>query len=493
MTSLHPLQLPEIIARVGNFLPLWSQERALGSCRLKLVFLPKTFLTCFLISKVWHDTLLPLLWSYYEAEAMEIVPLPTLARYSVYFRTYCHHGYGSRALDIFGCRRVVKAALNPETIEELEESRRMVRENGGGLKELEWNGPTGSTPLRVEDFAGLKTLEKLRLSRWKVDGGRLWSVLEVLAGSLKVLEIDWLSGVDELFDINDDGVDVQGTAMILPLLEVYRAYGPPHGPNPANFVKRCPNLVRSVLSLDADECYYKDDNKNITRLADSLHTRCPNLRALTIKGSIPSYQKAILIRNCPSIPGSSGLSELVVHIESVGKDLMDSISIHAPTLETLGILTSTSIDDEETIMMKYLLQVSVQCSRLKWFAVNAIYSRESARSILSALKVAAWQSSAMEILDLDAGTPSEEWVKDEVFDLRDLFVSGPILGWYFHPKKASLSSSDDDIYWSETFARELFEAVQGLERLRVLRWCGAVFTRSSYYDRTLAVNTPLLY
>ncbi|KAF9142002.1 hypothetical protein BGX30_003630 [Mortierella sp. GBA39] len=479
MTSIHPLKLPEIITLVGNFLPLWSQERAQGTGRLKLVFLPKTFHTCLLVSKIWHDTLIPLLWSYYEAEAMEIVPLLTLTRYSIHFRTFCQYrGFGSRALDSFGCRGVVKATLSPETIEELEESRRMMRENGGGLKGLEWNGPTGST-LRVEDFAGLRSLERLRLSRWTVDGGQLWRVLEMLVGSLRVLEIDWLSGV------NDDGGDVQGATVTLPLLEAYRASGPPFGPDPANFVKRCPNLVRSVLSLDAGKGYHKDDNKDMTRLADSLRTHCPNLRAMTINGSIPPDQKAILIRSCTSIPSNSSLLELVVDVQSMGKDLTDSILIHAQTLETLGTLTST-----RDIMMEQLLQIPVQCPRLKWFAVHAIYSRESARSILGALKAAAWQSSAMEILDLDAGDPSEAWVKGEVFMLKDLFASGPILGWYFHPKGELLSCSDDDVFWSEAFARELFEAVRGLKKLRMLRWCGNVFTRSSYYDRAY---TPLLY
>ncbi|KAF9548690.1 hypothetical protein EC957_005929 [Mortierella hygrophila] len=476
MTSIHPLKLPEIITLVGNFLPLWSQERAQGTGRLKLVFLPKTFHTCLLVSKIWHDTLIPLLWSYYEAEAMEVVPLPTLTRYSIHFRTFCQYrGCGSRALDSFGCRRVVKAMLSPETIEELEESRRMMKDNDGGLKELEWNGPTGST-LRVEDFAGLRSLERLKLSRWKVDGGQLWRVLEMLVGSLRVLEIDWLSGVD------DDGGDVQGAAVTLALLEAYCAS---YGPDPANFVKRCPNLVRSVLSLDTGKGYYKDDNKDMARLADSLRTHCPNLRALTINGSIPPDQKAILIRNCASIPSSSSLLELVVDVQSMSKDLMDSILIHAQTLETLGTLTST-----RNIMMEQLLQIPVQCPRLKWFAVHAIYTRESAWSILGALKAAAWQSSAMEILDLDAGDPSEAWVKGEVFMLKDLFASGPILGWYFHPKEGLLSYSDDGVFWSEAFARELFEAVEGLEKLRILRWCGNVFARSSFYDRAY---TPLLY
>ncbi|KAF8934655.1 hypothetical protein BGZ47_010273 [Haplosporangium gracile] len=454
MTSIHPLELPEIITRVGHFLPLWSQERALGTGRLKLVFLPHTFYTCTLVSKCWHDTLVPLLWSYYDAEAMEIVPIPTLTRNSIHFRTFCQHrSYGRSSPTFFGnnnrdgggggCTRLTNATLNPDTIEELGETRHMVR-NNGGLRSLEWHGPTGSTPLSVDDFRGLKKVERLNLSRWKVDGGRLWGILGVLAGSLKVLEIGWLTGADD----DDDG-DGQMATIMLPLLESYRSSDPSYGPDPAEFVKRCPNLVRSDLSLDTDKGYCKDD-KDVSRLSDSLRTHCPKLRALTIKGSITPDQKAILIRSCTSIPNSS-LLELVIDVHSMGKDLMDSISLHAPTLETLGILTTI---EDEAIKMRSLLQLPVQCPRLEWFAVNAIYSREPARSILGALKAAAWQSSTMEILDLNAGDPSEASIGDGVCMLKDLFANGPILGW--------IQGSEDGL-----LALALLQRIRELEDLEI--------------------------
>lgn len=333
----------------------------------------------------------------------------------------------------------------------------------------------------MTDFRGLGKLKRLNLSQWNVSGGRLWDVLGFLAGSLKELRIEWLTGVDDIDNSSDNNNNV--TAM-LPLLESYHAPGLPHGPDPAAFVKQCPNLLRLALSLDTEKVYYKDD-MDITCLANSLRQFCPNLRALTIRGYLTPNQKATLIRNC--IANNRGLSDLVVDVFTMGKNLMDSIAVHAPTLETLGILTST---DGET-KMRHFLELSVQCPRLKWFAVRACYNRESARSTLGALKAANWQCPTMEVLDLNPGDPNKEQSEDKGQMLRELFATGPILGWYFH-RKASLTISNYDFFWSRTFGRELFESVQGLTNLRMVRWCGAVFTRSKYYDRAFG-DTPLLY
>lgn len=136
MSSTHPLELPEIITRVGHFLPLWGQERATRTGRLKLIFLPKTYLTCLLVSKLWHDTLLPLLWSCYDAEAMEKVPLITLTRNCTYFRTFCQHRWYTSLITFGGgthggCTRLLNLTMNPDTIEELNESRRLVWGNRG--------------------------------------------------------------------------------------------------------------------------------------------------------------------------------------------------------------------------------------------------------------------------------------------------------------------------------------------------------------------------
>ncbi|KAF9153058.1 hypothetical protein BG015_004198 [Linnemannia schmuckeri] len=143
---------------------------------------------------------------------MEKIPLLTLMRNSIHIRIICwHRSYGRSSSTFFdnsgrdggggGCTRLVNATLNPDTVEELEESRHMVRKNG-----------------------------------------------------------------------------------------------PPYGPEPSEFVKRYPHLIRFDLSLNAGKGYCKDD-KNVARLSNSLRTHCLELRALTIKGSTPPHQKASLIRN----------------------------------------------------------------------------------------------------------------------------------------------------------------------------------------------------
>ncbi|KAG0292281.1 hypothetical protein BGZ96_004363 [Linnemannia gamsii] len=264
---------------------------------------------------------------------------------------------------------------------------------------------------------------------------------------------------------------------MLPLLESYHAPGLPHGPDPAAFVRQCPNLVRLALVLDTGKGYYKDD-MDITCLADSLRQFCPNLRALNLRGYITPDQKAILIRNCTA--NIRGLSELVVDVYTMGKNLMDSMAAHAPTLETLGILTTT---DGETVRMRYFLQLSVQCPQLKWFAVHACYNRESAGSILGALKTANWQCPTMEVLDLNVGDPSEEQLEDKVLMLREVFATGPILGCL----PARLKTLVQDLAPFNPFTLDNYNA-EGMERVPV-----SILRNNSSHFRTFSLQRGQLF
>lgn len=61
---------PELIQRIGFFLPLWEERRGCD------MFLPQDLISCTLVSHTWRNVLLPVLWSVYdEAGAVRVTPL----------------------------------------------------------------------------------------------------------------------------------------------------------------------------------------------------------------------------------------------------------------------------------------------------------------------------------------------------------------------------------------------------------------------------------
>ncbi|KAG0380967.1 hypothetical protein BGX24_002187 [Mortierella sp. AD032] len=512
MPHVHPLDLPEIIARVGYFLPLWAQVLSEHTCRVETALRPKTFLTCLLVSKLWRQTLLPILWTLYDAEGMSHIPKDTLTLYSPFFRTF-HVQQGQIASNYCGTL-LTSATLNPGAAD-LDQMRKILYTNRG-LKSLEWNGPTTSEFLAIDDFTQLPLLESLSITQWNISAGRLGQALAPLAGSLKKLDLGWLEGVNNRGiwdqDENESGNDVQameddnnnlGDCPILPLVETFRVSGLPYGVDPTWIVQRCPNLTRLDLTLYRNDIEGGEEDRIISkRLADSLRNQCPKLKAFALRGSIKQEHKMTLIRNCTAATADNGLSELVVVLSSVNKDTLDIITRHALTLETLGILNSTHEDPS----MAYLFRMPVICPRLKWFSVAAWSCWEvEGQDVLRALKVPTWRCRDLEILDVDIQEPDPDFVSDEDLPpagsrsdsirVNKLFKDGPILGWYYHPENYALQVDDDGdrLSLSEAVVRGLFEAVKGLEKLRLVRWSGMIFTRSSSRTSAEFDGTPFIY
>ncbi|KAG0320366.1 hypothetical protein BGZ99_004558 [Dissophora globulifera] len=67
-THLHPLDIPEIIALVGQFIPLWSFSKDVytRTSLIRDVFEPQDLLSAALVNRAFHHTLTPLLWQVYD-------------------------------------------------------------------------------------------------------------------------------------------------------------------------------------------------------------------------------------------------------------------------------------------------------------------------------------------------------------------------------------------------------------------------------------------
>ncbi|KAF9142001.1 hypothetical protein BGX30_003629 [Mortierella sp. GBA39] len=447
MSPMHPLELPEIIECIGHFLPLWNQEKHQGGAT-RIVFTPKTFIACLLVSKLWHRTLSPLLWTNYDAEGMEHIPRGVLKNYGTHFRTFCVRR-GWILFPFMDCTKLVQLTLN-SNITDIGESLELVRSN-----------------------PGLKSL-------------KLGKVLRPLAGSIKELEIGWLTGLRVQGEDSDNGGnsdDQEDGSLIFPCLELVRLTGLILGPDPAEFVKCCPNLVRLELTMEKYMANYKDD-KDIARITDSLRAHCPKLRSLAVNGTIDHGLKAALIRNC----AVSNLSEIVVVVPSIDNRIADSIAFHASTLETLGILIMT----DGVVNLDRLFQLPVRCPRLKQVSVGAWYCCETGPAILDAIRTAAWRGiNKLEVLDLDIGDINGTSKRVDASTLQEMFEDGPIMGWHYHAR-GSTALYRDEVRMSRAFVEDMFTSVAGLENLRMLRWCMVVFTRSSRPTEVRFARLPFI-
>lgn len=214
--STDPFDIPEILANVGHFLPLWVTQDPRPGIRTSIRFEPRNLLNCTLVSKLWHQTLTPILWYAYfsihmgdNADSTDrhntpnhnnvvitarnkggSVPPEVVSRNSIHFRIFEAAGNSPGP---FYCTRLVKVSFLKEfygrTKMGVENQRALVRANPG-LKELYWCGAHGSYERLVEeDFGRLKGFRVLRLSHWSGGGGCLKDVLRSVAGSLQLLEL----------------------------------------------------------------------------------------------------------------------------------------------------------------------------------------------------------------------------------------------------------------------------------------------------------------
>lgn len=58
-----PVNLPELIYRIGRFVPLWKDMRP---DHYQYSFDPKHLLACIQLNQTWRRTLTPLLWTVYD-------------------------------------------------------------------------------------------------------------------------------------------------------------------------------------------------------------------------------------------------------------------------------------------------------------------------------------------------------------------------------------------------------------------------------------------
>ncbi|KAG9072985.1 hypothetical protein KI688_000766 [Linnemannia hyalina] len=430
----------------------------------KMTFKPKTVLSCLLVSKLWHQTLLPVLWHTYTCECMRRASREVLDRNSTYLRILDAH---SELPSPIHCTNLAELSILQGVLD-MSAQRQLVRTNSG-LKVLRWHGPYRKVPLNPQDFVHLKRIQSLVISHWIGGNGELTRTLKAVAGSLVKLYLGWIEGMPKPSLAGEvsggEWVDKKHTDdLVLPYLETFTSScNWPNGPDPSDLVQSCPNL-RSCDTILTGEI-------DVMRLSNTLMDCCPRLDNLTVRDYAQLHLGETLVRNLGG-GGPRGpihrLVSITVSQVLITKSLVSAILLHAPTLEYLTIMVQeVDVNGTEDSGITTAFLPLEGCRLLKSFSF-CIWNRASrSATILEGLQqVQTWGCRGIEQLFLDFTPPEGEGKQEGSASVEDILKDGLDLGWTLCPKRPVITTSYV-LKMKKGFFQDLFGAVQGLEQLRV--------------------------
>ncbi|KAF9906056.1 hypothetical protein EC991_001064 [Linnemannia zychae] len=412
--STHPLEVPEILTRIGQYLPLWVEHQDEDDFDHKdIAFCHQTLWSCMQVSKLWHQTLLPILWYSYDGFKMISLPQEVITRYSPYFRNFrspgCHAGpfLSTHLVELTIYIQMMDPPISLATQKDL------IRANPR-LRYLEWHGPDTLTDLDKEDFTGLKCLRELRLFHWNGGERRLAKVLGAVAESLCAFEVSRIKGVlpgdlsgslqRQLDLVQDEGIDIYGESnttgtdfvtgvgnvaeearLVLPYMEKLKVIFDKN-PDYVELAQCCPNLRRlTVAGLG---------HGDTGRLSRCLRSHCQQLKGLVLKDVLLPQEDAIeLLRSCLS---AGGLVKIHLDVVGLEQDLISSILLHAATLEHLTIASSA----EDAVDLDGILRLMVECKNLKHLRFMLDTSVPD-MDVLSSWSSQEWSCTGLERLGLE--------------------------------------------------------------------------------------------
>ncbi|KAI1315462.1 hypothetical protein EDD11_000743 [Mortierella claussenii] len=264
-SRLSPLEIPEIIAMVGQRIPLCCKAVHTDlfdatKTTFTTVFAPKDLLACTAVSRTWRRILLPILWRSYDGALMRYVPLTVLQVNSVFFRSfrdqYGHHHSGP--FFATNLRHLVISQQHSWTVPFMHAN--------PALQHLTWTGFGRS--LRDNEYTALTSLANLHdlcLSNWNLSGRQL---ALILCASPHLLRLS-LSSVDGIQDLN-------GMLILCALEEISLGFVSQNSQCLLELVRYCPNLKRiSFLGT-----WIPEQARNLLELSTRIRSCCPHLSSI---------------------------------------------------------------------------------------------------------------------------------------------------------------------------------------------------------------------
>ncbi|KAF8929901.1 hypothetical protein BGZ58_008614 [Dissophora ornata] len=407
--GLNPLEIPEIIAMIGQQIPLSRKATYTDPFNpvittTALVFSPKDLLACTAVSRAWRRILLPILWRFYDGALMRYAPLAVLQANSVYFRSFRDQlgHYHSGPFFATNLRQLIISRQHDWAVPFML--------SNPGLQHLTWTGLGHS--LQDREYSALMNLRILRdlcLSNWNLSGRQL---ALILCASPRLLRLS-LSFVDGVQDLD-------GMLILFALEEISLGYVPANSQCLLELVRHCPSLRRiSFLGT-----WIPEQDRDLLTLCTRMRCCCPDLCSIQFVASysfgtdnfnmLEDFEYAALVQSAQSlnyfaadIPclGSMLTKSLISQFESlVAVDLCIRRRIHHQHPHDGGGTGGSGDKDGGSNSTQFMdvihtARILSTCSHLRVFRLS---SAENVIDMDAALELfaAPWACLGLEVLSL---------------------------------------------------------------------------------------------
>ncbi|KAG0239838.1 hypothetical protein B0O80DRAFT_454891 [Mortierella sp. GBAus27b] len=417
MDKTNPLHIPEVVALVGSHIKMWY---SIGHDRYG--FKPQDMHSCIQVSRLFRDTLLPILWHTFDERAALDIPTYLIEKNMPLIRIYFNYGFRE---DVYpaSCRLLsthlvwLNITYQYNDLYPLRPCDVVFISKNSNLKRLEG---VVHDEASNEVISSLRHLEHLHLPV-VFQSQPVQPTLQHISKTLKVLHLEY--GVPDL------------PGMVLPKLREFEVEGLDNG-DTLDFLSRCP-------SLESVKCWCPC-LELLTRLKGG---ELPGIKKLGLR-ALPEQNQAL----AEMLESRTGFQELNLNMEQGSDRLSNAICRHSSTLTHLTL-------DMGELCMRSVFNILSSCGRLQNVSLNYI-ERDLMERVLWKTH---WKNPGMlKVLNLSSYQPENESLSqryDREMDQDDRLIRPTLLKGWIIPTGEPIARSDQQFFGT------LFMAAQGFARL----------------------------
>ncbi|KAF9324507.1 hypothetical protein BG006_000460 [Podila minutissima] len=393
----NPLELYEIVCRVGTFIQLYTWDR--DDARFYR-FAPNDLLSCLRVCRLWHAVLVPLLWTVYSDLEMERrkVPIETIVAHSQHIRFFEYNNNVSRGPLLPSNLRELR--LNG--VSSFESCADYILANPH-LTALDWTlrlehqmDPLQCLAIQTA-LESLSQLQRLRLDNWRVyDPVQLNRLIRKTPG-LKELALVQMEGLGRL----------EGCPLIHNVTRLYlQCLWSNMNPGLSDLLRLCPNL-QSLTLFNFNDCPMATIIRNLRECCPWLTTIDTMATYLDAHDPVPWEEGDVLM----IFEATQHLVHCRVPIEAMSTRICNAILAQAGSLESIHLF----IEQENDATFRNANIVLSSCSNLKAFTMSSGTSGWSAKHAPDLL-AQPWNLPVLETFELNG-------FKQRAFEYEDAFYN----------------------------------------------------------------------